>query len=147
MWTYKEGEQEVGKGLVFFVCWLIVQTVVIIILEGFHLLPGDLLGVELRPRYYPFARVDVYTTMCGLVGIIYTGIGCIIMRLHEVNSSGWWLRMIGWYLLYLPLTYLFFYYEIGWRVADVWFAPILWVGEIELVYHIQKKVSINRNIA
>ena len=54
--------------------------------------------------------------------------------------------MICWYLLYLPLTYLFFYDGIGWRVVDVWFAPLLWVGEIEVVYHIEKKKYIKEQL-
>lgn len=144
MWAYKEGEREVGKGLAFFVGWMIIQTIVIVILDGLHLLPGDFLGIEVEYRYYGYLPFDSYTLACCFVGTLYTGIGCVTMRLHEVNSMGWWLRMIFWYLLYLPLSYLFFYSDIGWRVADVWLAPLLWIGEIELVYHIQKKKYLKK---
>ncbi len=135
---HKGQKLAIGEEFIIYFFWLLVQTFVIIILEELHLLPGDMLGVQIDYRYYTF-NIDTYTYACIIVGGFYTAVGCLIMILHEVNSRGWWFRMIGWYLLYLPLSFLAFYYEVGWRVADVWFAPVLWVGEIELVWYIQKK--------
>ena len=141
MWAQKEGEHEVGKGLMHLAFWMLFQAFVIGLLESIHLLPGDLLGIDFDYNSDIHGYPEVFTLYCGMVGLIYTTIGCFILRLHEVNSKGWWIRVCVWYVVYLPLAFLAFYYEIGWRVVDVWFAPILWVGEIELIYHLQKKVS------
>ena len=135
MWANKEGEREVGKGLAHFLCWMTIQASVIVILEGLHLLPGDVLG---RPIDYSELPIE-FTLYCGVIGGIYTAVGCLIILKHEVNTKGWWLNSLGWYLLYLPLSYLAFYDYIGWRVVDVWIAPILWIGEIELIYFLQIK--------
>ena len=136
MWANKEGEYEIGKGLLHFVGWMLIQSFVIIVLESLHLLPGEYINEGMDYSHFR----DYFTLYCGLVGAIYTAIGCIIITQHEVNSLGWWRRCIGWYLAYLPLSFLAFYDDLWWGVVDVWLAPVLWVGEIELVYHIQKKI-------
>ena len=139
MWAQKEGELEIGKGLMHLAFWMMFQAFIICLLESAHLLPGDLLGIDFE--YNLDSSHSHFTLSCGIIGFIYTTVGCFILRRHEVNSRGWWTRMVIWYVVYLPLAFLAFYYELGWRVIDVWFCPILWVGEIELIYHLQKKVS------
>lgn len=99
MWANKEGEREVGKGLAHFICWMVIQASIIVILEGLHLLPGDLLGIPID--YNSVTKFpETFTYYCGIIGGIYTAIGCMIILKYEVNTKEWWLHFCGWYLLY-----------------------------------------------
>jgi hypothetical protein len=140
MWAVKDNEHEVGRGLLLFIFWMVFQATVITVLDCLWALPGDILGME-RPEWYGHFYIDLYTMACGEVGAIYTAIGCAIMLRHEVNSRGWWKWIAILYPIYLFLAYALFIDAIGWRVIDAWSAPLLWIGEIELIYHLQKRVS------
>ena len=140
MWARQDGEHDVGKGLLHFIFWMFFQAFVIIVLELLHILPGDFFEEPLQYKgsfYYP----DTYMVACTMIGTVYTFVGCLVIRKHEVNTKGWWFWVIGLYLAYLPLTYLFFDNVYGLRILDVWAAPLLWALEIELVYHIQKTIA------
>lgn len=140
MWARRDGEREVGKGLLHFIFWMFIQGFVIIVLELLHVLPGDFFEEPLQYKgafYHP----DTYMVACAMIGTFYTFIGCLVIRKYEVNSLWWWLWVIGLYLVYLLLTYLLFDNVYGLRILDVWVAPVLWVLEIEMIYHIQKTIA------
>ena len=140
MWALRENEHEVGRGLLLFIFWMVFQATVIVVLDCLEVLPGDLLGIA-RYDWRLHNYFDTYTIGCAEIGTVYTAIGCAIMLRHEVNSRGWWKWIAFLYPAYLFLTYVLFVSAIGWRVIDVWSAPLLWIGEIELIYHLQKRVS------
>ena len=147
MWAKKDNERSIGKGLLHLVFWMWFQTFVIAILDSFGVLPGDLLGMEPFPTGYYIVEkfyYDPYTLLCAYAGCIYTTIGCIILVRFEVNTRGWWQRVVLWYTIYLLVAFAAFYDLIGWRVVDVWSAPVLWMGEIELIYYLQKGIAQSR---
>ena len=121
--------------------WLCIQICVIIALEILGLLPSRLFHVGLYGIQGTIAGY-VYTHVCCIVGVVYTITGAIIMEKEAINSKRWWLIVGGNYLLFIIVTAIGMLYAQGawfWEgygayLLDVWFAPILWLVEIEIVH-------------
>ena len=144
MWAQKENDRSIGKGLLQLIFWMWLQTFVIAVLDSFGVLPGDLLGLDPAPSGYYIVETfyyDPYTMLCAYAGCLYTTIGCIVLVRFDVNTRGWWLRVLFWYLAYLLFAFPAFFDLVGWRIIDVWSAPVLWVMEIEIIYHLQKGIA------
>lgn len=83
---------------------------------------------------------DYYTMYCFGVGIFYTGVGCVLLSAYGLNTHKWWKGYTCWYIAYILLTLLNIE-TIGSLILDVWLAPLLWLGELELVHWIQKSLG------
>ena len=127
---------EIGRGLLLFLFWMTVQTVVIILLDSFRLLPstvGIALGWEgafLKAHYWFFA-LDYHSFICGCIGCVYTAVGCALLSNNGLNTPRWWRKSLLWYTVYVALTATLAG-EIGSYVLDIWFAPLLWLLELEI---------------
>lgn len=87
----------------------------------------------------------VYTRNCCIVGLAYTIIGTIILEKVPINTNRWWIIIGFCYVLFMILT------AAGWPaqaegyvvyLLDVWLAPLLWLGEIELFhYYLSSKMK------
>ena len=141
--------RQIGRGILLLLFWLPMQAIIIIILEELHLLPSHLgiaLGWEADPPdgHSLFRYVDLYTEACAFCGFTYTAIGCVLLSEYGLNSGKWWKKFSLWYLAYFILTWLFFF-GAGSIHLDIWFAPLLWLGELELVHWIVSSIKKKRN--
>ncbi len=139
-------EKQLGPGLLMFIFWMLVQVIIIVFLEGAGLLPsriGAALGWE--PLHIIMHHgYDFYTELCFYIGIAYTGVGCILLTMHGINTPKWWKAFLLCYFVYVLLTAVFGL-EIGSLILDIWFAPIIWLGELELVHWICTSVKEKQN--
>lgn len=140
--------RRIGYELLSFVFWLPIQAIIIGFLDAFGILPSTIAialgwgGQPLTSHHFPFA-IDYYTTVCAYIGAAYTAVGCFLLSAYNINTSKWWKKVAVWYVAYLLLTALLIP-EIGSFILDVWFAPVLWLGEIELVNWVQCYISNNK---
>lgn len=121
--------------------WLIIQA---------GILSNALsLAITLDPYHYRYyglwgsMTMYVFDVCFTLALIVYTIIGVIINNRIPVNTSKWW-KVIGiCYAAYLVFTFLggaliegqWFWDGTGiYLMAVVWSAPMLWLGEIEIVH-------------
>ena len=133
--------------------WLCVQVCVIITIEILGLLPSRLFHVDLYGIQGSIAGF-VYTRACCIVGLSYTIIGSIVLEKVPINTTRWWITVGCCYALFMILTAAgmlaaqgaWFWEGYGAYLLDVWLAPLLWLGEIE-VFHFyllgQMKVKIS----
>lgn len=127
------------------ILWLCVQLCVILAIEHLRLLPTYLLGVSIYCAQGLLYSL-LYTISCCLVGLVYTTVGCIILDTVPINTKRWWLIVGMCFAIYMILTaVLMVYFQGPWfwegygaYLLDVWLAPFLWLGEIEL-YHLIKR--------
>jgi hypothetical protein len=136
-------EKRTSYGLLNFMFWVPMQTILIVIQERLGLLPSRLataLGWKaIYPDPFHHAFIfDDYTTLCGFIGCAYTAVGCVQLSAYGLNTIRWWKGFLLWYMAYIPLTMVFIPI-IGSLILDVWLAPIVWLGELELVYWIKSK--------
>ena len=140
-----KSNKKVGYGLLNFLFWVPMQTILIILQERIELLPSRMataLGwkaIYPDPYHHTFI-LDDYTALCGFIGCAYTAVGCVLLSAYGLNTTKWWKGFLLWYMAYIPLTMIFIP-SIGSLVLDVWLAPIVWLGELELIHLIQSKVS------
>ena len=121
--------------------WLCVQVCVIIAIEILGLLPSRLFHVGLYGIKGAVAGY-AYTRACCLVGLVYTITGSIIVEKVSINTKRWWIIIGCCYALFMILTATgmlaaqgaWFWEGYGAYLLDVWLAPLLWLGEIELFY-------------
>ena len=144
----KNTERKIGYGLLNFVFWVPVQTILIIFQEQLGLLPSRIARLLGWAAVYPdmhYFRMfgDYYTMICAVVGCAYTAVGCILLSEYSLNTSKWWKGFWLWYIVYVVLT-AFLTVGIGSLILDVWLAPIVWLGELELVHWIQNCIA-NKN--
>ncbi len=84
----------------------------------------------------------VYTIACCVVGLVYTIVGSVILEKVPINTKRWWAIVGCCYVLFMILTAAgmlmvqgaWFWEGYGAFLLDVWLAPLLWLGEIELFY-------------
>lgn len=137
-----------GYELLSFVFWLPMQAIIIGLLDASGILPSTIAialgwgGQPLTSHHFPFA-IDYYTTVCAYIGAAYTAVGCFLLSAYNINTSKWWKSVVIWYVAYLILTALLIP-SIGSLILDIWFAPVLWLGELELVNWIQCYISKKR---
>lgn len=129
--------------------WVIFQIGIILILESFGFRPS---------RFIPgcssfggpaggICAMSFYAT-CFFLCIVYTWLGIILSDRLGINSPKWWRLLIILYVAYAAICTLGLYFVIGeWffdgfgaYAADVCFAPLLWLGELELMCLLKKKM-------
>ena len=134
--TKANTKREIGRGLFLFIFWMIVQAVVIVFLDLFSMLPSTIGialgwgGEYLRAHTWHFA-LDYHSCFCGVIGCSYTAIGCMLLSNYGLNSAKWRKKFLMWYFVYVALTSILAF-EIGSYALDIWFAPLLWLLELEL---------------
>ena len=141
----KKEVRQIGRGILLLLFWLPIQAIIIIILEELHLLPsylGIALGWPADPPggHTLFRLFDEYTELCLFCGFTYTSIGCVLLSEYGLNTGKCWKKFTLWYLAYFILTWLVFF-DSGSTHLDVWFAPILWLGELELARLIELSIK------
>lgn len=144
-------EKKTDYGLLRFLFWVPMQTILIIVQETLGLLPSRLATALGWKAIYPdpFIRAfifDDYTTLCGFIGCAYTAVGCVMLSAYGLNTTKWWKGFLLWYGAYVLLTMIFIPI-IGSLILDVWLAPIVWLGELELVHWIRSKVKIPHKVS
>ena len=121
--------------------WLIIQAGILnnalsfaIMLDPFRF---RYYGIWVSMTMYVF---DLYFTF---TVIAYTIIGVVINDRIPINSRKWWKTISICYATYLVLTFLggaliggqWFWDGTGiYLIAVVWIAPVLWLGEMEVVH-------------
>ena len=121
--------------------WLCVQVCVIIALEILGLQLSRLFHIGLYGIQGSVAGM-VYTIACCVVGLVYTIVGSVILEKVPINTKRWWTIVGCCYVLFMILTAAgmlmvqgaWFWEGYGAFLLDVWLAPLLWLGEIELFY-------------
>ena len=121
--------------------WLCVQVCVIIAIEILVLLPSRLFHVGPYGIRGAVARY-AFTWACCLVGLVYTITGSIIIEKVPINTKRWWIIVGCCYALFMIITGAgmlavqgaWFWEGYGVYILDVWLAPLLWLGEIELFH-------------
>ena len=131
----------IGRVTLSTMFWLCIQVCIILAVEILRLLPSNLFHVGLYGIQGSIAGY-VYTWACCIVGLVYTMIGSIILEKIPINTKRWWITVGICYTLYMILTAVgmltahgaWFWEGYGVFLLDVWLAPLLWLGEIELVH-------------
>ena len=129
------------------ILWLCVQLCVILAIEYLRILPTNLLGVSIYGGIKGAVCSYAYTLSCCLVGLIYTVVGCIILDIIPINTKRWWHTVGICFAIYMVLTAIlmwlvqgpWFWEGYGAYILDVWLAPMLWLGEIELFHWIKRQ--------
>lgn len=130
-----------GKIFSSIVFWLPVQLMIILVVEYLGILPSNL-----SPNKCGFGGPAggitnmVYTFCCCITGLIYTIAGSILIARVGLGTKKFWIWFAGLYATYLVVTLLgmmanegeWFNYGFGCYVLDVWYAPLLWLGELFL---------------
>lgn len=140
--------QKVIKILGQSIAWMLVQLVVLVLLGMVELSPAGIIFYLLHLRVGRFDGI-VYNIACILIGMVYTLIGTIVCNTVKINSKTWWLTVSTLYLIYMIVTCVgmmhdmgeWFYEGYGFLILDVWLAPLLWLGELELWHHFMEKLK------
>ena len=140
------------KSTISIIVWLFVQILIIALLYGMGAVPsavimnrlgwGGLSGVEWALNYEL-----LFVPLCYVICLIYTIAGVVVTNRIPMHSKRWWIITAICYVAFLIITgaglYLAtgyaFYDACGAAIIDVWLAPLLWLGEIELFLWIVKK--------
>lgn len=129
--------------------WVLFQVTVILFLELVGIRPSKLFGASFFGGPAGGITASMFYATCFILCVIYTWVGLWINEKHSFNSSHWW-KVVGWsYLAFAIISILGLYAFIGewfregfgWYIVDVWFAPILWLLELELFDLLKKKLS------
>lgn len=131
----------VGRVTLTTLFWLCVQVCIMLAVEILLLLPSDQFHVSLYGSTGAIAGY-AYSWTCCIIGLVYTITGSIILETIPINTRRWWIVVGICYGLYMVLTgagMLFILGEWFWKgygayLLDVWLAPLLWLGEIEVVH-------------
>lgn len=131
------------------VFWILFQVTFILVLELLGLRPSRLFGAS----YFggPAGGISAYSFYftCLILCVAYTWIGLLMNNKYPLNSSHWWKAVVVLYVAYAVISIVGLYAFIGeWffdgfgqYIADVWFAPILWLGELEVFNLVKKKLD------
>lgn len=130
------------------VIWMIVQLVVILCFECVRLSPAGLIPT-IAHTHGPVAVMYgiLFNAVCAVIGVIYTTVGIVVCNIFEINSERWWKAILVLYAIYMIITIsgmmaamgAWFFEGYGFLILNVWMAPILWIGEMEIWLHIKKK--------
>lgn len=128
--------------------WLPMQLLIIIFIEYLGILPSNLIqGKEwlfgIQGTFANFA----YTVACCIMGLVYTIIGSILISKVPLGSRKFWIWFTSLYVIYMGLSLhgmmqyegAWFFEGYGCYILDVWFAPLLWLGELFLSKHIYRQ--------
>ena len=140
------------KTAISIIVWLFVQILIIALLYGMGEVPsavimnrlgwGGLSGVEWALNYKL-----LFVPLCYVICLIYTIAGVVVTNRIPMHSKRWWSVAIICYAVFLAITgigsYIAvgqpFYDGCGTAVIDVWMAPLLWLGEVELFRRVAAK--------
>ena len=84
---------------------------------------------------------------CLVICLTYTLVGIIVTKHVPIHSKKWWIIASVCYLAFLIISGLYsymmtgyaFYDTYGFAIIDIWVAPILWLGEVELFLSLAAK--------
>ena len=130
----------ISRIVIFTLFWLFVQIVVISILAQIGLCPSN---------FFPAGRYGVrgvigvfYGIACYCLGLVYTIVGVVVSERMGINTKRWW-KSVGYcFLVYVIVTTVGMlavqgeWFREGFWVflLDMWFAPVLWLAELEIVH-------------
>lgn len=126
------------------VIWMIFQFAVIILLNLLHINISHFLasaGISWS------VAAMAYSVATLLLGIIYTIVGVSIKYFVGINTPRWWKLFWILYSIYAVSTLLVMYCSLGawffegygYLIIEIWIAPLLWLGELELWEHIRSR--------
>lgn len=130
-----------NKSVITVLFWLLIQAGILNNALSF--------AIALDPyrfRYYGIwgsMTMNVFDLCFTFTVIAYTIIGVVINNRIPINSRKWWKTISICYATYLVLTFIggaliggqWFWDGTGvYLIAVVWIAPVLWLGEMEVVH-------------
>ena len=131
--------------------WFLVQIGFIVLLYNMGLFPSrivldNLLWAGQSSLKWAFSYLSIIP-YCLVICLIYTVVGIIVTKHVPIHSKKWWIIASVCYLVFLIISglcsYLMtgyaFYDSYGFAIIDIWFAPILWLGEVELFLFLAEK--------
>ena len=138
--------------LVKILFWFFVQIGFVVLLYHLGFIPSNIVlngliwggnsGFKWSLNY-----AMIVVPLCVLCCLIYTIVGVVVTSKVPVHSKRWWIIASICYLLFLAITGVgsflatgyAFYDSYGFAIIDIWIAPLLWLGEVELFLWIENK--------
>ena len=125
--------------------WFLVQIGIIALLYHIGFIPSHLVLDRLTwGGNTGFKWALNYTLkvvpLCVITCLIYTIVGVVVTKKVPIHSKKWWTITSIFYLTFLTISGVWaflatgyaFYNSYGFAIIDIWIAPLLWLGEVEL---------------
>ena len=138
------------------ILWLVVQLSIIALLYNVGFIPSHIVRCRLSwggnsGFKWALNYMLYFIPYCVLICINYTIVGVLVTRKVPIHSKKWWIIAASCYVAFLIITSLGFYLVIGYAfydaygaaIIDVWLAPLLWFGEVELYLWVSKKFKVH----
>ena len=137
------------------IIWVIVQLVVIALLYNLGLIPSHIVLDRLvwggtSGFKWALSYAIYFVPYCLLICLIYTIVGVLVTKKVPIHSKRWRILAESCYVAFLIITGLGFYLvteyafydSYGAAVIDVWLAPLLWLGEVEVYLWINERFKV-----